>query len=217
MSPLLVGAALGATGVFILDPRDGRRRRALVRDKLMRGLNEGREFSDAAAKDLRARARGIAARARSLRGGPATDAVLVERLRAKLGRYCSHPGAVEVTALDGRVVLTGHILAGEVEPLVNVVRAVAGVQHVDNQLTIHQNAGKVSALQGGAERHGERWEIFEEHWTPGVRALAGGAGAAFVLYALARGAIGGLTPLALGAALIACAINASTRQAASRG
>jgi hypothetical protein len=210
MSPLLVGAALGATGVFMLDPDKGRRRRALVRDKVVHGITQGRDFADAAADDLRNRARGLAARARSLRGGAAADDVLCERVRSKLGRYCSHPGAIEVAALDGRVVLTGDILTREVEPLVEAVRSLRGVQHVDNQLELHAGAEHVSALQGGSPRHGEPWEVMEKTWTPGVRAVVGGAGAASMLYALARGGFGALVPLALGAALLACSINAAT-------
>ena len=60
MPPLLLALALGATGAFLLDPQQGRRRRALLRDKVTRTVNEGREFADAAAKDLRYRAQGIA-------------------------------------------------------------------------------------------------------------------------------------------------------------
>src|SRR5215213_9236678 len=113
MSPLLLGAALGATGAFMLDPEQGRRRRALVRDKVVRGVNDSRKFADAAKIDLRLRAQGIAARTRRLRAEPAGDDVVVQRVRAKLGRYCSHPRAVEVTAAGGIVVLTGDILSRE--------------------------------------------------------------------------------------------------------
>jgi len=212
MSPLLVGAALGATSAFILDPQQGRRRRALVRDKVVSGLNDSRRFADAARKDLRWRAQGIAARARSLRGGPVTDEVLCARVLSKLGRYSSHPGAIEVTALDGRVVLTGDVLEREVDLLVDAARSVPGVQHLENQLRVHETAEHVSALQGpGTGPHGEPWEVFEETWTPGVRALVGGAGAVSLLYAVARGGIAALVPLAVGAALLACAVKASPR------
>jgi hypothetical protein len=99
MSPLLLGITLGAAGAFMLDPEKGRRRRALVRDKMA----HGREFAGAAAKDLRA---------------------------------------------------------------------------------------------------GARWNLLHEDWSPGARAVTGGAGAALLLYALARGGITGIGALALGAALL---------------
>jgi hypothetical protein len=212
MSPLLVGAAVGATSAFMLDPQQGRRRRALVRDKAARAIKDGRNFADAAHKDLRARAQGIAARARSLRGGEVADEVLCARVRSKIGRYTSHRRAIEVAALDGRVVLTGDILQSEVPAVVEVARTVPGVKHVDNQLQAHATAEHVSALQGGTEPHGQPWEVMEETWTPGVRALVGGAGAASLLYAVARGGFRALVPVALGAALLACSIKAANQR-----
>jgi len=202
MSPLLVGVALGATSAFMLDPQLGRRRRALVRDKMVHGVHESREFADAASKDLRYRAQGIAARARSLRGGATPDEILVERVRAKLGRWVSHPGAIAVTAHEGRVVLTGDILASEEEELFDVVRSVHGVAHVDNQLNAHQSAEGVSALQGGSEPDRERWELAQDNWSPGTRAITGAAGALLLLYAVSRGGLPGIGALALGAALL---------------
>jgi hypothetical protein len=184
---------------------------------MVRGIKESREFADAAGKDLRARAEGVAARAQRLRGRPVSDDVLCARVRAKIGRYSSHPGAIEVAALDGRVVLTGDILAREVPAVVAMARTVPGVQHVDRQLTVHESAEHVSALQGaGTGPHGEPWEVLEDTWTPGVRALVGGAGVLSALYALARGGFGALVPLAVGGALLACAINASPGRSRTR-
>src|SRR5438552_3494372 len=202
MSPLLVGVALGATSAFMLDPQLGRRRRALVRDKVVHGVHESREFADAASKDLRYRAKGIAARARSLRGGATPDEILVERARAKLGRWVSHPGAIEVTAQDGRIVLTGDILAREQQELCDAVRSVRGVTQVDNQLTAHPSAEGVSALQGGSEPDRERWELAQDKWSPATRALTGAAGGLLLLYAVSRGGLAGIGALALGAALL---------------
>ena len=61
---LAAGAALGALAMFIFDPQEGRRRRALARDKM---VHYGHEVSDLASdttKDLRNRAFGVAAEAR---------------------------------------------------------------------------------------------------------------------------------------------------------
>jgi BON domain len=209
MPRLLTGLAFGAAGAFLLDPEQGRRRRALLRDKMVHAVNQSREFADAAAKDLRSRAQGITARARSLRTGETPDDVLAARVRAKLGRYSSHPGAIEVAAHNGRVVLTGDILVREQQSLFDAVRSLRGVEDVENKLTAHASADGISALQGGAEPDRERFELAQQSWTPGVRALAGGAGAVLVLYALARGRLAGIGALALGAALL-------TRSAANR-
>jgi hypothetical protein len=188
MPRLLLGLALGAASAFLLDPQQGRRRRALLRDKVTTTVNQGRVFTDAATRDLRYRAQGIAAQARSWRGGGAPDDILIERVRAKLGRYCSHPGAVEVSAHNRRVVLTGDVLASERESIYDAVCAVPGVEHVENNLTAHESAQGVSSLQ--------------DSWSPGVRLLAGGAGALLLLYALSRGGLGSIGALAAGAALV---------------
>lgn len=207
MPPILLGIALGAGAAFLLDPRQGRRRRALIRDRLVRTTREAREFGDAAAKDLRARARGLSSRVRlqgdMLRGGPVTDDVLVERVRAKLGRYVSHPHAIRVTARNGYVTVTGDILASEHGKLLQALRLVRGVRDCADRLDVHASAEGVSALQGGVPAPGQPLEILQARWSPGTRALVGGAGALLSLYALARGGVTGIAALAGGAALMA--------------
>ena len=68
-STFLLGAAtglfLGALAMFVFDPEQGRRRRAIARDKMMRAKNDVGEFVSSTAKDLRNRAQGLAAEARS--------------------------------------------------------------------------------------------------------------------------------------------------------
>ena len=203
MPASLIAVALGAAGAFMLDPQQGRRRRALVRDRISRGLREGREFGEAAAKDLRARAQGAAAQARALRGGRVSDDVLVGRLRARLGRHVSHRRAVHVEARDGFVALTGDVLASEHPGLVRALRLVPGVKDVEDRLDVHPSAEGISALQGGAPARGEPIELLQTRWAPGPRALVGGAGALLVLYGFARGGVRGVAALAGGAALLA--------------
>lgn len=206
MRSLFIGFALGAVGAFMLDPQQGARRRALARDKVVRGMTQGREFADAAREDLRQRARG-------LRGGPVSDEVLAERVRAKLGRYSSHPAAVQVDAQAGRITLSGDILAAEVEPLFDAVRAVRGVQHVDNRLNAYPSATGVASLQGGDTDDHERSALFRPNWTPGIRLIIGGTGALLLLYALARGGLSGIGALGAGAVLLG---RASTNQPLTR-
>lgn len=61
---LATGMALGVLGMFIFDPKEGRRRRALVGDKIVRYGNEAADYATGTAKDLRNRAQGMAAEAR---------------------------------------------------------------------------------------------------------------------------------------------------------
>ena len=59
-----IGAGVGALIMFIFDPDNGRRRRALARDKVVHYGHEAVDAVEGAARDLRNRAQGIAAEAR---------------------------------------------------------------------------------------------------------------------------------------------------------
>jgi hypothetical protein len=201
MAPLLIGLAAGAAGAFFMDPQQGRRRRSLVRDKVTHNIRQGREFRDAAARDLKARAQGAAAQLRAMRGGPVSDDVLIGRVRAKLGRYVSHPHAVRVGAQAGIVTLSGEVLASEHPRLIRAIRMVPGIRDCHDRLDVHRSAEGVSSLQGGVARSGEPLELLQAHWAPGTRAVVGGTGALLALYGLARGGFAGLAALAGGAAL----------------
>ncbi|HET6342246.1 MAG TPA: BON domain-containing protein, partial [Gemmatimonadota bacterium] len=163
---VLGGLGLGAGLMYLLDPDRGRRRRALVRDQLSSRIGNSEAFLGKTVRDSANRSRGLVARARSrvTPGGRVTDDVLVERVRSKLGRYVSHPGAIEVDAHRGRVVLRGQILAGESEDLLSAVASVPGVHHVENELEVHERPGDVPALQGTGRRTGETSELAQESW-----------------------------------------------------
>ncbi|HKY59497.1 MAG TPA: BON domain-containing protein, partial [Gemmatimonadota bacterium] len=185
---ILGGFGLGAGLMYLLDPDRGRRRRALARDRVSSRIGDSGAFLGKAARDSANRTRGLAAglRSRVFERGPVSDEVLVERVRSKLGRYVSHPGAIEVDAHDGRVVLRGAILAREVEDLLSAVASVPGVHHVENELETYERAGDVPALQGEGRRTGETSELRQERWSPAFRFAAGTAGAGLALLGLRR-------------------------------
>jgi gas vesicle protein len=54
------GLALGAFAMFVLDPQQGRRRRALARDKMVHYGKEIGDFATRTSKDLGNRAYGLA-------------------------------------------------------------------------------------------------------------------------------------------------------------
>ena len=60
------GFVLGALTAFIFDPQQGRRRRALVRDKMVHYGNEVSDYVSGTAKDLSNRAQGVAAETRGV-------------------------------------------------------------------------------------------------------------------------------------------------------
>jgi len=212
-STLLRGAVLGAAAMYLLDPDRGRRRRAIVRDKARSAATQAGTFVRAARRDARHRMRAMATRATQLtrpRGlEAAPDVVLVERVRARLGRVVQHPHAVRVYADRGHVRLSGPILSSEHAPLVAAVSGVRGVRSVnDEALALYHSTEHVSALQGGVPRR--RAPL---RWTPAMR-LAGMSGGS--LLALRGLAGSGLTRPLLCLAGIALVTRGATNRPLDR-
>jgi uncharacterized membrane protein len=200
MNRILFTAAVGALAMYFWDPQSGRRRRVRTRDKAERIARRARWAYDVTLRDTRHRAMGMKAIGRRLlTRGPVDDETLAGRVRSVLGRYVSHPHAIEVTVSEGEVGVSGPILAHEVPGLIRAVKHVSGVRRVSNQLVVHKEAGNVSSLQGGVPRHGERFELFQDNWSPAARLAVGGAGLLLFLR-------GGVLWRLGGAALLARAI-----------
>jgi uncharacterized membrane protein len=204
----LAGAGIGAAYMYLTDPNSGARRRAMVRDKAIHIARKTADGFDAASRDLSHRAYGTWASARGrMSRADVPDDILVERVRAKLGRYVSHPHAIDVRADGGHVSLRGKILKGEVKPLVGAIRRVRGVYGVDNQLEQHETRDSVPALQGGRPRHGESWDVFTTNWSPATRALVATIGSAVAAYGAARRDLAGAVASIAGAG---CFVRAAT-------
>lgn len=211
---ILGGLGAGAALMYFLDPERGTRRRHLVRDKLVHAGRVAGDAAETTSRDLRNRAQGVAANARSrVTQDDADDGVLAERVRSALGRAVSHPGAITVLAERGRIVLGGPVLRSEVDRLLSAVRGVRGVRDVEDRLEVHDSPDNVPALQGGAARRGDLPELAQENWAPAARLLTGAAGGALALYgARRRGALGAVLGVA-GAVLAARGTsNFSTRR-----
>jgi hypothetical protein len=178
--------------MFLLDPDRGKRRRALLRDKCAWSARKTGEAMEVTARDLKNRAQGIASSVQSrFSSEPVDDMKLTDRVRSKMGRAVSHPGAVEVTARDGVVTLAGPILTEEVPYLLAEVNRISGVNEVVNNLEPHEQAENHPALQGGRERQGSRFEFLQENWSPAARFIAGALGASLAAYrGTRRGALG---------------------------
>ncbi|MGH9872921.1 MAG: SRPBCC family protein [Pyrinomonadaceae bacterium] len=189
---LMSAAGIGAGLMYLFDPQRGKRRRAEIRNKAQYINRITNDAVGKTGRDLRNHILGVISGMESLvRSEKATDGVLKARVRSKLGRLVSHPHAIEVKAVDGRVILTGPILADEVVPLFEVISDIAGLKSIENLLELHENAGDVPALQGGKQRGGERFGPFKTTWSPTTRLVAGVAGGAFTIYGgKRRGALG---------------------------
>jgi uncharacterized membrane protein len=185
MNPIFLGGALGALAMYLLDPQQGRRRRARTRDKVVHAGKVLNEAGKVTARDTAHRAKGLLASTRKLFDhGQVDDDVLVGRVRAELGRFVSHSHAIEVAAQGGHVTLSGPILAEEVRPLLRCVRRVPGVRAVSDRLSVHEDASRVSSLQGGQPARGSRFELMQENWAPAARLAVGSIGAGLMASAL---------------------------------
>jgi osmotically-inducible protein OsmY len=146
---LLSGVLLGAGAMYVLDPDRGTRRRSLIRDKGIRASRKLSEGVGATARDLRNRSTGTAAALASrMKRDQAADEIVQERVRAALGRVASHPGAIEASVYNRRVILRGAVPAGEVNPILNSISRVRGVSEVENQLEAYEDTSSVPSLQG---------------------------------------------------------------------
>lgn len=207
LTTLLSGAGLGATLIYLLDPNAGPRRRALLRDRLVSLSHTAGNQLEPTGRDLLNRLQGVGAELLSLLGpDDVSDEVLVQRVRARLGRYTSHPRAIEVDATEGRVVLSGPILRHEVEQLLTAVATTRGVRSVENELEVHKTRDNVPALQGGTPRTGEKFELQQSHWSPAARLVMAIVGTMLSLYGLRRRGLAGLMAGAPGLLISARAV-----------
>ena len=183
----LRGIGVGAGLMYWFDPRQGRRRRAKVQDRWVHLTHCASDFVDRGVRDLTNRLNGVVHDARCLfTADDADDRTVEERVRSKLGRYVSHPHAIAVAVHEGRAILSGPVLAHEMDDLLAAVESVRGVDSVESRLDVHEHAGNVSALQGGVQPGHEPIDVMQENWSPATRLVASGLGTTLMLNCLAR-------------------------------
>src|SRR4051794_29659719 len=131
----ILGAGIGATSMFLLDPARGARRRALLRDKMTSASRKTAEAASATFRDLSNRFEGVQSRTRKLFAADTVDdATLEERVKSALGRVTAHHRAISVRAADGCVTLNGDVLESERRSIIAAVERVRGVASVENNL-----------------------------------------------------------------------------------
>jgi gas vesicle protein len=183
---MLLGLGIGAALAFIADPQTGRRRRALIRDRVVRASRKTRDALDATARDVANRTSGIVASARGRWSETSVDdRRLLERVRAKLGRASSHPRAIDVEVTDATVTLLGPVLKSEVDDVIDAIAAVRGVRNVVNEMDVHESAEGIPALQGERSVAGPSLDILQRNWSPATQALVTAAGLAATAACLA--------------------------------
>lgn len=191
---LLGAAAVGAGLMYVFDPEKGKRRRGVIYSKLSHARRVTSEAIDTVSRDARNRVYGAVASIKSVfKQQPIRDDVLAEHVRAKLGFLVAHPGSIEVNVQQGRVILSGPILAEEVEQLLAAIQRMRGVTEIENRLEVHEKPDHVPGLQGEPPRpkRGEQPELLQVNWSPTTRAVAGVAGGVMAYYGLTRRSVTG--------------------------
>lgn len=182
----LKGAAIGASATYFLDPVAGARRRSRLRDRMTATMHDIECFIDRGSRDLANRCQGVMAEAKTMCGhAESSSQQIAERVRSTMGRYVSHPRAVNVAVEDGRIVLSGAILAAEVDPFLAAISRLPGVGEISNQLDVHEQPD-VGSLQGPGRHRDQKVHRSRFRGTPGMQLLAAGLGTALVTSLIIR-------------------------------
>lgn len=175
LSALIKSMGLGAGLMYFYDPKNGRRRRAGLRDQFNSMVNHSTNrvyrFVDVGRRDLRNRAQGLLhERQARMTEEHVSDDVLLERVRATMGHYVSNAHALDVSVDDGCVAISGPVAAHEAPRLLHAISQVRGVCDVENQMDVRDlGIGRAGQFGGSC------------HWSPGMRLVATGIGSLLML------------------------------------
>jgi len=140
--PLILAAAAGATVVFLLDPQQGARRRAVTRDRLVGVANQVGKAAQHTGRIAVARAQGMTQRATSLATSSAevaNDATLIARVESEAFRGTEQDlkAFVNLNSIDGIVFIRGEVPKREqIHEIEKRVRRVRGVRDVENLMHV---------------------------------------------------------------------------------
>ncbi len=133
----LGGIAVGALAMYLADPSEGRRRRALIRDQVNRASHKTSRLMGQTMRDARNRFSGLQAEAMRLLtpqdAKPIDDHVLEARVRSRLGRTLPHLHQLDIKADRGVVTVMGDFSDEELPVLLEQVQAIPGVEKVWHQ------------------------------------------------------------------------------------
>lgn len=188
LKTFLTTMGLGAGLMYFFDPRQGNRRRAILRDKALSLVNEVDDSIDVAMEDMRNRARGVLAEMSArLSDQGAPDWILEERVRSNLGRLARRSGAVEIRADGGRILLSGSALRNDVQEIERTAARTRGVHAVENNIEAVDSPEDIPSLQGSPSarrRAVPEWQ--QSNWSPAMRLMSGVGGSLLTLYGLSR-------------------------------
>ena len=152
----LCGGMLAGMGMmYLIDRVAGRRRRALLRDKMTHYRRVAERRLERKGRNLTHRVRGmVLERTAQAHDGVVDDAVLVERIRSHMGHLLSHAETrrIEVAVQDGQVSLSGHVVASHINRVLGHVATVPGEGFGTNEHIRVSYATSKAELDRGLER-----------------------------------------------------------------
>ncbi len=158
----LGGMALGALAMYIADPAEGRRRRALLQDKVTHYSRETQRMVGGSMRDARNRLSGLQAEAlRKLaprQAKPIDNHVLEARVRSRIARAFPHAEDIGVEADEGVITLRGLVDTETGHHLIALVESIPGVEAVSHGLQTSADevgSGASSAWSG----HSTLWVV----------------------------------------------------------
>jgi osmotically-inducible protein OsmY len=139
MLRVLTYGALGAAFAYFFDPDNGRRRRALTRDRVPAAFRGGARRAERLGRNVQSEAYGVAQKAKHMKDEPKPqpdDATLTRKVESEIFRDADVPkGQINVNAENGVVVLRGEVEQPElIKDLEKKTRKVQGVREVENLL-----------------------------------------------------------------------------------
>ena len=123
--------------MFLLDPVNGYRRRAAARRLFTQWRERGTDAVASPGPSIGDRSRNLAAAVRARLQRHRDDGRTLEaRIRARIGRVATNPGAIAVIADGSRVTLRGAVPPDELDDVLDEVAGVDGVVEVYNLLQV---------------------------------------------------------------------------------
>jgi hypothetical protein len=139
MRKLLGLVGIGAALTYFLDPDQGRRRRAMARDRVAAFFRRRARQGERLGRAASAQAEGIVQKAKHIQEEPKPqpdDVTLTRKVETEIFRDADIPkGQINVNAENGKVFLRGEVGQPElIKDLEERTRKVQGVQDVENLL-----------------------------------------------------------------------------------